>query len=312
MVGLNLFKGEMKAQDKKNEAVAGGTSKTGSVFPAFGGFGKKPKSTPTSYHDMLVAEPVEIPVVPEPPVKEAAAPVLHEADASHKAAKAAPLHDRSFSNEPIRHIESSVDTLDSATGRQTTVRTYESTTTRRTYQPAAYAQKPGYVSRPLSRKEGALLEGVIIAPGEIVGKKVVYETKGGFILEVIHKLEDGSRQKSYFSITNVTEVSHALDDLRSYRPMARESRQAAMQQPTEEMSPEAPEQPAAEEEKKPAAKPQKEKKAKAKKAPAEEKAAKAGDEPVSVTVVESKETPAAKTKLAGLVGKLPFGKKKEE
>ncbi len=54
-------------------------------------------------------------------------------------------------------------------------------------------------------------------PGEVLNKELVYETPGGYVMEISYKDEKGVR-KSHYSISRMEKIESALDDIRSYKP----------------------------------------------------------------------------------------------
>ena len=53
--------------------------------------------------------------------------------------------------------------------------------------------------------------------GEVLNKELVYETPGGYVMEISYKDEKGVR-KSHYSISRMEKIESALDDIRSYKP----------------------------------------------------------------------------------------------
>ncbi len=54
-------------------------------------------------------------------------------------------------------------------------------------------------------------------PGEVLNKELVYETPGGYVMEISYKNEKGVK-KSHYSISRMERIESALDDIRSYKP----------------------------------------------------------------------------------------------
>lgn len=65
------------------------------------------------------------------------------------------------------------------------------------------------------RKEAEPKMGEI--PGEVLNKELVYETPGGYVMEISYKNEKGVK-KSHYSISRMERIESALDDIRSYKP----------------------------------------------------------------------------------------------
>ena len=81
--------------------------------------------------------------------------------------------------------------------------------------------RPKRAPPPISpRRSGgrpAKIVGVPIA-GDVLDQKIVYETSGGYVLEVTERGVNGEVERSYYTISRVEQVGHALDALREGRP----------------------------------------------------------------------------------------------
>ncbi|MDD5502542.1 MAG: hypothetical protein PHH26_03640 [Candidatus Thermoplasmatota archaeon] len=142
--------------------------------------------------------------------------------------------------------------------------------------------------------------------GTIIDKRLLYKTAGGYIVEVVYRAPDGMLKTDRFSVTSVGDVEHTLDKLRQGAPVE----EAPVQKTTV----------VAEETKLQAEAPKEEKPKKGFAVPPlfgkkKEQAAEAKPEEQRQDAAVSPEASKEGKKgidVGGMLGKLPFGKKKEQ
>lgn len=53
--------------------------------------------------------------------------------------------------------------------------------------------------------------------GSVIDREIIYETPGGYVVKVTYR-EDDKIDSTYYSISKIHDVEHALDNIRDYKP----------------------------------------------------------------------------------------------
>jgi hypothetical protein len=210
------------------------------------------------------------------------------------------------SSEDISEIESKVDAI---LGKHPEVPNPAETRTEKRYaEPissrvsdkaytASVSAPPAWMDLPIS--------------GTIIDKRLLYKTAGGYIVEVVYRAPDGMLKTDRFSVTSVGDVEHTLDKLRQGVVPVEEAPAQKAPAVAEETEPQA-EVPKEEKPKKGFAVPPLfgKKKEQPKEPVSEAKPEDAKQETAAASAETSKEGKKG-LDVGGMLGKLPFGKKKE-